>query len=99
MLIKLKKLVRHDDSERGGFLLLDKEKGITSFKLISRMRKKLNVKRIGHSGTLDPLASGLMLLAVGRATRFLEYLIGCDKEYEVWAQFGAVSETLDARGR
>lgn len=81
-----------------GFLLLDKEKGITSFDLVRRARKILGVRKIGHSGTLDPLATGLMVLAVGEATKLLSELIGLDKVYEVEAVFGYKSDTFDAQG-
>jgi len=81
-----------------GFLLIDKETGITSFDVVYKVRRALGVKKVGHSGTLDPLATGLLLVAVGEATKLLEFLIGCDKEYEVLAQFGAVSDSYDADG-
>lgn len=97
-----------------GFLLIDKEKGVTSFDVVKRirggLRKKIdvvnevseNVKKrfkVGHSGTLDPLATGLLLVAVGEATKLLEFFEGLDKEYEVKAKFGFVSDTFDADGR
>lgn len=81
-----------------GFLLIDKPTGITSFDVVREVRKKYGEKKVGHSGTLDPLASGLMLVALGDGTKFLEYLIGCTKEYEVVAEFGKVSDTYDAEG-
>lgn len=81
-----------------GFLLVDKGKGLTSFDVVHKIRKWSNVRRVGHAGTLDPLATGLLIVAIGEATKFLEYLVGCDKEYEVLARFGVVSETYDAEG-
>lgn len=81
-----------------GFLLADKGKGLTSFDVVHKIRKWSNVRRVGHAGTLDPLATGLLVVAIGEATKFLEYLVGCDKEYEVLAKFGVVSETYDAQG-
>lgn len=81
-----------------GFLILDKPKGITSFDLVREYRKKLGVRKIGHAGTLDPLATGLMILAVGEGTKLLEFLLGCDKEYQVVAEFGTVSDSYDADG-
>jgi len=81
-----------------GFLLLNKSKGSVSFDLVRQVKKILKEKHVGHSGTLDPLASGLMILALGKATRFLEYFLGLDKEYEVWAEFGYKSDTYDSDG-
>ena len=57
-----------------GFLNINKPKGITSFDVIYKLRKILNIKKIGHAGTLDPLASGVLPIAVGSASRLLEYL-------------------------
>lgn len=81
-----------------GFLLIDKEKGETSFDVVAKLRRLTGVGKIGHSGTLDPLATGLLLVAVGEGTKLLEYFVGLDKEYEVVARFGAVSSTYDAAG-
>ncbi len=92
-------------SDYCGFVILDKPSGVTSFDLVSLVRRQLaphlrgkNKLKVGHSGTLDPLATGLMLLAVGSATKFLEFLVGCDKEYEVVARFGFISDTYDEEG-
>jgi len=81
-----------------GFFFVDKDQGKTSFDVVKEIRELTGVKKVGHSGTLDPLATGLLLVAVGEATKLLEYLIGCDKEYEVLARFGVVSDTFDADG-
>lgn len=62
------------------------------------MRKALNIKRIGHAGTLDPLASGLMIVATGTDTKLLEYVVGLDKTYRCTAQLGATSSTYDSEG-
>lgn len=86
-------------SNMRGFLLIDKGKGLTSFDVVYKVRKWTQEKRVGHSGTLDPLATGLLIVAVGEATKLLEYFIGFDKEYEVKAKFGAVSDTYDAEGK
>ena len=77
------------------FLNINKSKGITSFDVIRFLRKKLQVKQIGHSGTLDPLAAGVMQVAVGAATRLLDYLPS-DKEYVADIKFGYTTKTLDA---
>ncbi len=82
-----------------GFFLIDKESGGSSFKVVAAVRKLTGIRKVGHSGTLDPLATGLLVVAVGEATKLLEYLIGCDKEYETLAEFGSVSDTFDADGK
>ena len=79
------------------FLNVYKEKGITSFDVIHKLRKILNIKKIGHSGTLDPLAQGVLQIAVGDATRLLEYLDN-DKEYIAEIKFGYNSTTDDDEG-
>lgn len=81
-----------------GFLLINKPKGITSFDVIRKVRKVLNMRKIGHAGTLDPMATGLLLLALGEGTKLLEYLIKKDKTYLAEVRFGAVSTTFDAEG-
>ena len=86
-----------------GFLLIDKESGVTSFDVVKTVRRILSEKagakvKVGHSGTLDPLATGLLLIAVGEGTKLLEYIIGFDKEYEVLAKFGEISDSYDADG-
>jgi tRNA pseudouridine55 synthase len=82
-----------------GFLLIDKEKGITSFDVVCGVRRKTGVKKVGHGGTLDPLATGLLVVAVGRSfTKKLHTLLKTDKEYEVVGKFGYVSDSYDADG-
>lgn len=81
-----------------GFLLIDKEKGITSFDIIRIVRKILGEKKAGHAGTLDPLATGLVIVGLGKATKSLKDLLGMDKKYEVLAEFGYVSDSYDADG-
>ncbi len=81
-----------------GFLLIDKETGINSFKLVVALRKIANQKRVGFAGTLDPLASGLMVLALGEYTKLLPYLESSDKVYEVVIALGKTSDTFDVEG-
>lgn len=81
-----------------GLLPLDKPGGITSHDLVARTRKALGTRKVGHAGTLDPMATGLMLLGVGDATRLLTYLVGEDKVYEATARFGIATNTEDADG-
>ena len=78
-----------------GFLLVDKEKNITSFGVCNKIRKKLNIDKIGHNGTLDPNTTGLMICALGRATKLLKLINEHDKEYIAKITFGYDSNTLD----
>jgi len=79
-------------------LPVDKPEGPTSHDVVGEARKALGVKRIGHTGTLDPFASGLLLLCVGKATRLAEYFSGLDKTYEAVARLGVSTDTLDRDG-
>lgn len=82
-----------------GFLLIDKERGLNSFKLVLALRKKFNQKAVGFAGTLDPLADGLMIFALGNYTKLLPYLEKEDKVYEVEMEFGKRSDTYDLEGK
>lgn len=81
-----------------GVLPIDKPDGPTSHDVVAAARRSLGIRRIGHSGTLDPFATGLLLLCVGRATRLAEYLTGLDKRYEATARLGITTDTLDRTG-
>ena len=81
-----------------GILLLDKPIGPTSHDAVARVRRAAGLRRVGHAGTLDPLASGLLLLGLGPAARFLEYLVGLDKTYETTVRLGQATTTYDAEG-
>jgi tRNA pseudouridine55 synthase len=80
-----------------GLLLVDKPAGPSSFAVLRGLRPALG-RKLGHAGTLDPFATGLLLIVAGRATRLATYLSGVDKAYEAVVQFGAVSTTLDPEG-
>src|SRR5687767_15998767 len=82
-----------------GLLLVDKPKGITSHDAVGAVRRALRIRKVGHAGTLDPLASGLLVMGVGRATRLLRFLGDLDKEYEGTGRLGEETDTLDADGR
>lgn len=82
-----------------GFLNIDKPQGITSFDVVARVRRALDVKKVGHLGTLDPLATGVLVVAVGEGTKLIEYMMGADKDYEVELEFGKVSDTYDRDGK
>lgn len=81
-----------------GFLFIDKPKGPSSFEIIKRARRALGIKKIGHNGTLDPCASGLLVLAVGNATRMLPFVPSEPKVYSFSIQFGKTTDTLDEAG-
>lgn len=81
-----------------GLLLLDKPPGATSHDVVDQVRKVLGTRKVGHAGTLDPMATGLLLVGVGRATRLLRFLSGLDKTYEGTFRLGVETDTLDADG-
>jgi tRNA pseudouridine55 synthase len=81
-----------------GFAIVDKPAGMTSHDVVGRARKQLSERRIGHAGTLDPDATGVLLLGIGRATRLLQFLSGCDKTYVAEIELGIETDTLDAAG-
>jgi tRNA pseudouridine55 synthase len=81
-----------------GMLFVDKPQGLTSHDVVARARRALNTRKIGHAGTLDPMATGLLTLGVGSATRLLTYLVGLDKSYETTMCLGVATSTDDAEG-
>ena len=81
-----------------GILLVDKPQGITSHDVVARMRRLAGTRKIGHAGTLDPMATGLLVLGVDSATRLLHYLVGLDKEYFATIRLGWGTTTDDAEG-
>ena len=83
---------------RHGFLIVDKPAGWTSHDVVGRLRRLLGERRVGHAGTLDPAATGVLVVAVGRATRFLEYLEGAAKTYLAEVTFGVETDSYDADG-
>lgn len=84
---------------RDGVLALDKPAGPTSHDMVDATRRALGLRRVGHTGTLDPFASGLLLLCLGPTTRIAEYLSGLDKSYEAVARIGVATDTEDLKGR
>jgi tRNA pseudouridine55 synthase len=82
-----------------GLLIIDKPAGITSHDVVSRVRRALGTKRVGHTGTLDPFATGVMVVVVGKATRLAQFLDKDEKEYEAVVQFGFETDTGDNTGR
>ena len=95
---------RRPDVPRGavtaadGILVVDKPQGLTSHDVVGATRRLAVTRKVGHAGTLDPMATGLLLLGIGRATRFLTYLVGADKTYEATVRLGVETTTEDADG-
>ncbi len=82
-----------------GFFNIDKPKGLTSHDVVDEVRHIVRQRRVGHAGTLDPLATGVLVVAIGQATRLLEFMTGHDKEYRFTVRLGEETDTLDAEGR
>jgi tRNA pseudouridine55 synthase len=82
-----------------GVLTINKPSGVTSHDVVESVRKILHEKRIGHTGTLDPLATGVLVLCAGRATRIAQYLEAGEKEYQAIMRLGVTTDTLDAEGQ
>ena len=89
---------RPDADVPPGLLLVDKDGGMTSHDVVARARRALSVRKVGHAGTLDPMATGLLILGVGAATRLLGYVGGHDKTYEATIRFGQSTVTDDREG-
>lgn len=83
----------------GGILLIDKPRDWTSFDVISRLRKLTGVQKIGHTGTLDPFADGLLPVCIGKATRLIQFMESHDKAYRVTVAFGRATDTQDRTGQ
>jgi tRNA pseudouridine55 synthase len=81
-----------------GVLLVDKPGGMTSHDVVARARRALGTRKIGHAGTLDPMATGLLILGVEGATRLLTFIVGLDKTYEATIRLGVATDTDDAEG-
>jgi tRNA pseudouridine55 synthase len=81
-----------------GVLIIDKPPGVTSHDVVARVRRILRERRVGHTGTLDPFATGLLVILVGRATRLAQFLSGAEKEYEAVVRLGWATDTGDLTG-
>ncbi len=79
-------------------MVIDKPRGITSFDVVARVRRALGQKRVGHTGTLDPMATGVLPVCVGEATKLVPFLVAGEKEYAAEALLGVTTDTLDADG-
>lgn len=89
---------RRKGRELNGLLLLDKPAGVTSNRALQKVKKLFNAAKAGHTGSLDPLATGLLVICFGRATKISQYLLNADKQYEVTLKLGVVTDTGDADG-
>src|SRR6187431_1670781 len=81
-----------------GAILVDKPAGLTSHDVVDRLRRHLGVKKVGHCGTLDPAATGLLIIVLGRGTKLSEILMASDKVYGGHMKFGEETSTYDAEG-
>jgi tRNA pseudouridine55 synthase len=86
------------EAQPGGLVVVDKAAGMTSHDVVARMRKIVNTRRVGHAGTLDPMATGVLVVGVNRATRLLHHLLLTDKAYTATVRFGVSTLTDDAEG-
>lgn len=86
-------------TEVSGVLLIDKPQGLTSHDVVGRIRKLYNTKKVGHTGTLDPLATGLLVILVGRAAKAAEYLVSDSKRYTAGLKLGLTTDTEDITGK
>src|SRR2546423_11154149 len=82
-----------------GVIVIDKPGGITSHDVVSRVRRLFGTRRVGHTGTLDPLATGVLIVCLGQATRIVEYLISDRKTYVAGVQFGLTTDSEDISGK
>jgi tRNA pseudouridine55 synthase len=83
---------------RDGVLVVDKPSGVTSHDVVETVRRKLKTKKVGHSGTLDPVATGVLVLLVGKATKLFSKFVHFDKEYDATLRLGVVTSTGDSEG-
>ena len=82
-----------------GLIIIDKPVGWTSHDVVAKIRRILNTKRVGHTGTLDPFATGVLLVCVGKATRLSQFLVGCKKSYQAVVCLGFATDTQDCTGK
>jgi tRNA pseudouridine55 synthase len=82
-----------------GALIIDKPEGLTSHDVVARVRRATGTRRVGHAGTLDPFATGVLVCCIGNATRLVQYLVGLDKEYVATVRLGYATDTQDGTGK
>ena len=91
-------MTRRKDSDVCGVVVIDKPRGPTSFDVVAEVRRRMHTTRVGHTGTLDPMATGILPICLGEATKLVPFLIDCDKAYEADVVFGVGTSTGDAEG-
>jgi len=91
-------MARRPDNPRPGLLVIDKPAGVTSHDVVSRVRRLGHTRKVGHGGTLDPMATGVLVIGVGKATKLLTWVSGHSKEYLATFRFGIATNTDDADG-
>src|SRR4030095_16621573 len=82
-----------------GAIIIDKPEGLTSHDVVARVRRATGTRRVGHAGTLDPFATGVLVCCIGRATRLVQFLVGLDKEYVATVKLGYATDTQDGTGK
>ena len=82
-----------------GGIIIDKPSGCTSHDVVAKVRRAISIRRVGHAGTLDPFATGVLIVCLGRATRLVQFLVGLNKEYEATIKLGFATDTQDLTGK
>jgi len=82
-----------------GAIIIDKPEGFTSHDIVARVRRATGTRRVGHAGTLDPFATGVLVCCIGRATRLVQFLVGLNKEYIATVRLGYATDTQDGTGK
>lgn len=95
---EINKIIEDEFGRKSGVLMMDKPKGITSHDLVYKIRREYGIKKVGHAGTLDPFASGKMIILIGKATTLSDEFLGSDKEYVAEIALGIKTHTLDIEG-
>ncbi len=91
-------MARRGDSGATGLLVVDKPAGCTSHDIVDQVRRKLGTRKVGHAGTLDPDATGVLVLGVGKGTKLLQFVTGTEKQYHGQVVFGRTTDSLDSTG-
>ena len=91
-------MARRPDNPRPGLLVIDKPQGLTSHDVVSRVRRLAHTRKVGHGGTLDPMATGVLVIGIGKATKLLTWVSGHSKEYRATIRLGVATNTDDAEG-
>src|SRR5215469_15925481 len=92
-------MARRKGNEIHGWLILDKPQGLTSNQALGRLKRLFNPKKVGHAGTLDPLATGVLPVAFGEATKTVSHVVDCEKTYDFTIRWGIETDTDDAEGQ